>query len=90
MAYAQHAGPARYRLFEDSPVMSPVVSASGLNALSTPGEMGATSCKPWHPDSPMFAFGVLGALAFGLMAFSTSGTVRVGKTKLTGALGVGS
>jgi hypothetical protein len=38
----------------------------------------------------MFAFGVLAALTFGLMAFSTSGTVRVGKTKLTAGVGVGS
>jgi hypothetical protein len=37
------------------------------------------SISPFHPEHPMFAFGILAALAFGLMAAST--TVRVGPAK---------
>lgn len=32
-----------------------------------------------HPSNPLLAFGVIAAVTFGLMAFSTS--VRVGKTR---------
>lgn len=83
------AGPERVRLYGGS-VLSPAVADSGLNALATPSQGHADAGKLWHPSSPMFAFGVLGALTFGLMAFSTSGSVRVGKTKLSAAVGVGS
>ena len=83
------AGPERFRLREDA-TADASATASGLTALSTPSERGAAVARPWSPESPMFAFGCLAALTFGLMAFSTSGTVRVGKTKLTGAVGVGS
>ncbi len=82
-------GPERFRLF-DGGAPSPAVADSGLNSLPTPYAGAANAAKPWSPESPMFAFGVLAALTFGLMAFSTSGTVRVGKTKLTAGVGVGS
>jgi hypothetical protein len=82
-------GPERFGL-TSATAPAPSASATGLNALPTPAAGAANITKPWSPDSPMFAFGVLAALTFGLMAFSTSGTVRVGKTKLTGAVGVGS
>jgi hypothetical protein len=82
------AGPERVRLYA-GPAQSPAVADSGLTALATPSRGSAAAAAPWHPSSPMFAYGVLGALTFGLMAFSTSGSVRVGKTKLTAGLGVG-
>jgi hypothetical protein len=81
------AGPERFRLAA-GPVASPAVADSGLNALSTPDAGAAAQAKGWHPSSPMFAFGALGLVTFGLMAFSTSGSVRVGKAKLTAGLGV--
>jgi hypothetical protein len=83
------AGPERFRLYEGA-APAPSAAESGLNSLATPYEGAARAAKPWSPDSPMFAFGCLAALTFGLMAFSTSGTVRVGKTKLTAGVGVGS
>jgi hypothetical protein len=83
------AGPERFRLHSGG-APAPSAAESGLNSLPTPYEGGANIAKPWNPESPMFAFGVLAALTFGLMAFSTSGTVRVGKTKLTAGVGVGS
>lgn len=62
---------------------SPVPTS--LTGLSTPGERDADAGKPWHPESPLFAFGVLLALTTGLMAFGTS--VRVGNAR--GSLSVG-
>lgn len=64
------------------------VSASVHTELASvpTGSVGnANEAKPWHPDNPLLWFGGLAAVAFGLMAFSTS--VRVGKTTATVALG---
>ena len=82
-------GPERFRL-SDGGAPAPAAAESALNSLPTPFAGASTASKPWHPDSPLFVFGVLAAATFGLMAFSTSGTVRVGKTKLTAGVGVGS
>jgi hypothetical protein len=89
MSYAS-AGPERFRLSASDQASPVAAESSGLNLLPTPSEGAANVVKPWSPESPMFAFGCLAALTFGLMAFSTSGTVRVGKTKLTAGVGVGS
>jgi len=83
------AGPGRYRLREDAPVLSPVVGDSGLTALATPSAA-ASAIGGISLENPLVVFGGLAAVVFGLMAFSTSGTVRVGKTKLSGAVGIGS
>jgi hypothetical protein len=83
------AGPERVRLY-NGPTLNPAVADSGLNALATPAAGAAATAKPFHPHNPLVAYGVLAGLTFGLMAFSTSGSVRVGKTKLTAGLGVGS
>ncbi|MFL6144532.1 MAG: hypothetical protein ACJ72N_22050 [Labedaea sp.] len=40
---------------------------------------------PWSPDSPLFWFGVVAALTFGLVAVSTS--IRVGPARVSGSLG---
>lgn len=82
-------GPERYRLSESAAPAGPGVGELSLAAVSTPGEGAANSAKPWHPESPLFWVGAIGLVTFGAMAFSTSGTVRVGKTKLTAAAGVG-
>jgi hypothetical protein len=83
------AGPGRFRLREDGPVLAPAVGDSGLTALSTPSAAHAAA-GALSLDNPLVVFGGLAAVVFGLMAFSTSGTVRVGKTKLSGAVGIGS
>jgi hypothetical protein len=82
------AGPERFRLYEGAPG-SPAVAESGLSALPTPSEGAAAQVATFSRENPLLAFGALAALTFGLMAFSTSGTVRVGKTKVTGGLGIG-
>lgn len=85
-------GAERYRLGATTPAdaFAPT-QASGLQALPTPAEGAAP--PPWHPDNPLFAFGLLAALTVGLMAVSTSGGVslRVGKTvaSAAGSVGVG-
>ena len=50
---------------------------SGMNAMTTPAPQDPDGGL-LHPHNPLLAFGVLAAVAFGLMAAST--TVRVGKT----------
>ena len=51
----------------------------------TPGEAEAAAGKLLSAHNPLTAFGVLAAITFGLMAFSTS--VRVGKTSASLKLG---
>lgn len=41
------------------------------------------SVPPWHPSNALFPFGVLLAMTFGLVAFSTHFGVRVGKQRAT-------
>lgn len=82
------AGPERYRLY-DQGIANPTLTGSGLAALPTPAESYADEGKPWHPDSPLFAFGLLGLLTFGLMAFSTSGSASVRLGKATATIGAG-
>lgn len=88
-------GAERYRLgFSGPQNTAAATQASGLAALPTPAQGYGDEAKPWHPSSPLFAFGCLAALTFGLMAVSTSGSasVRLGKAVATvgGGAGVGS
>lgn len=82
-------GPERFRLHDGGAPAPAVSDAHGLSSLSTPSEGAAAAAKLLHPDNPLFVLGVLGALTLGFAAFSTSGSVRVGKTKVAGSLGVG-
>lgn len=88
---AYSIGADRYRLYGSNPGSSAPMQASGLTALPTPAQSFANEAKQWHPSSPMFAFGALAALTFGLMAVSTSGSasVRLGKTVATIGAGGG-
>jgi hypothetical protein len=61
-------------------------SPTELASVSTPSSTGAREGSAVHPDNPLVIFGVIAALTFGLMAFSTS--VRVGGT--TASVSVGS
>jgi hypothetical protein len=87
------AGPEKFRLY-DGGGASEAVANTGLLAVATPAQAYANEAKAWHPSNPLFAFGVVAALTFGLMAVSTSGgaSVRLGKTTatLTGGAGIGS
>jgi hypothetical protein len=56
-------------------------SPSRLSALPAPSAQGAAASKLLNPENPLFWFGALGAVTFGLMAFST--TVRVGKAPIS-------
>lgn len=57
----------------------------GAMAATTPSVLDAGGDKPWHPDSPMFWFGILLATTFGLIGAATS--IRVGPFKA--AIGAG-
>lgn len=56
----------------------PVASSSA----SAPGQL-------FHPSNPMVALGAIVALTFGLMAFSTSAKVRVGRQTAGGSIQIG-
>jgi hypothetical protein len=58
---------------------------TSLTGLATPGERSQNAARAFHPDSPLFAFGLLLALATGFMAVGTS--ARVGNAR--GALTIG-
>lgn len=88
-AWAPTSGPARYGLSFGGPG-SPATADSGLTALATPSQGAAQQNRPWSPSSPLFFFGVLGAVTFGFMAVSTSASVRVGHAVATLGGGVGS
>lgn len=65
---------------------SPATNApSELTAVPSPVEGAAAAGQPWNPENPLFWFAAIGAVTFGLMAFSTS--VRVGGT--TAAVSIG-
>lgn len=68
--------------FGAGPVSSAVTE---LSSMSTPSTVGAQAESLLHPDNPLVVFGVLAAVTFGLMAFSTS--VRVGGTTASVAIG---
>jgi hypothetical protein len=67
-------GPARFPAAR-GPATSATTETTAM-ATASPDDPGGNLM---HPGNPMIAFGVIAAIAFGLMAFST--TVRVGKTR---------
>lgn len=50
--------------------------AGGTLTSATTSQLDANTGKPWHPDSPLFWFGVVLATTLGLIGAATS--VRVG------------
>ncbi len=73
----------RYRV--QTPATSERRTPTELHAVPTPQAGAAKAASPLNPENPLFWFGAIGAVTFGLMAFSTS--VRVGKT--TASLNLG-
>ena len=67
-------GVEKFNLPKTGPVTA---NDSAMHAMTTPAAQDHDG-SILHPHNPLLAFGVLAAIAFGLMAAST--TVRVGKT----------
>lgn len=82
MDFSPLMGPEKFGIPSSGPASNvPTAQAS----MVTPSTAGASAAKVLSPDNPLFAFGVLAAVTFGLMAFSTS--VRVGKTSASLKIG---
>jgi len=82
MDFSPLMGPEKFGIPSSGPASNvPTAQAS----MVTPSEAGAAAAKVLNPQNPLFAFGALAAVTFGLMAFSTS--VRVGKTSASLKIG---
>jgi hypothetical protein len=80
--FAPVMGPAKYGIDPSAPAVN---APTALRSTVTPSERDAAAAQLLSPHNPLFAFGALALVTFGLMAFSTS--VRVGKT--TASLNLG-
>jgi hypothetical protein len=80
--FAPVMGPAKYGIDPAAPASN---APTALASTVTPSEQGQAAAKLLSPHNPLFAFGALAAVTFGLMAFSTS--VRVGHTSASLNLG---
>lgn len=69
---------------------APATADTALNSVASPSLDGAALLKPWSRDNPLLALTLLGAVTLGLVAFSTSGSVRLGKATSGVSLNVGS
>ena len=80
MSLAPQFGPGRFGL-----VSGPASTATTETRSMTTASAADPGGQILHPHNPLMAFGVIAAVAFGLMAVSTS--VRVGKTKASISIG---
>jgi hypothetical protein len=69
-------------------VSGAVSDIPGIARSTGPGSS-MPSVPPWHPQNALFPFGVLLAVTFGLVAFSTHFGVRVGKQRATAKVDIG-
>jgi hypothetical protein len=60
-------------------------SMPGIARSSGPGMLDATADKLWHPDNPLFWFGVIALATFGAIAGSTS--IKVGPFRASAGVG---
>lgn len=67
----------------------PSNQGSELHQMGRPGLSDVNVGKAWHPDSPLFWLGALGALTLGLAAISGTGSVRVGPVHASASAGAG-
>lgn len=72
---------SKYGLTDSAP--SPATTE--LTAVATPRAGAASVGQPWNPDNPLFWFGAIAAVTFGLAAFSTN--VRVGSARAGVSIG---
>lgn len=71
-----------------APLMGPGPASNTPTATAsmvTPSVHEQSAARALNPENPLLAFGVLAAITFGLMAFSTS--VRVGNSSASLKLG---
>ncbi len=57
----------------------------GMEGNAGPSLLEAAGDRPWHPDSPLFWFGILLATTFGLIGASTA--IRVGPFRASASAG---
>lgn len=82
MDFSPLMGPEKFGIPASGPASNvPTAQAS----MVTPSTAGQSAAKVLSPDNPLLAFGVLAAVTFGLMAFSTS--VRVGNSSASLKIG---
>ncbi len=82
VGYQAPSAASKYRL---DPFAAATSNDSQLPQVAGPGVADNTLIRPWHPDSPLFVFGLLAAATFGLMAVSTS--ARVGPVRAAVTVG---
>lgn len=70
-------------------LQTPMTPGSGLNAAARPSPDDANTPRWWHPDSPLFWLFAVGAVTFGLIGVSLSGSGRVGPFTAGGEVGAG-
>lgn len=75
-------GPEKFGIPSSAPASNAPTSQA---SMVTPSAAAQAASKALNPENPLLAFGVLAAVTFGLMAFSTS--VRVGKTSASLKIG---
>jgi hypothetical protein len=75
-------GPAKFGIPDNAPASN---TPTALASTVTPSERGQAAAKVLSRENPYTALMVVGALTFGLMAFSTS--VRVGHTSASLTVG---
>lgn len=70
---------------QQAPAHAASVGIPGIARSGGPSAADAGAEKPWHPDSPLFWFGVVLAATLGLIGAATS--VRVGPIKASTSVG---
>ena len=75
-------GPAKFGIPDNAPASN---TPTALASTVTPSERGQAAAKLLSKENPLLAFGLVAAVTFGLMAFSTS--VRVGNSSASLKIG---
>lgn len=79
------AGASKYGIIPGPSVDPTTTGLSSVPSASADVPVG----ELFHPANPLVAFGAIALIAFGLMAFSTSASVRVGHTKAGASIQIG-
>jgi hypothetical protein len=74
-----------YTTYRVQPASVSPSSIPGAARSAGPGAFDAAAAKLWHPDNPLFWFGVIAAATFGLVAGSTS--IKVGPFRASAGVG---
>jgi hypothetical protein len=82
MDWAPVLGPEKYGISTSGPAAN---APTELHSVISPSSAGSSAGQLFSLDNPLTAFALVGAITFGLMAFSTS--VRVGNSSASLNLG---